>query len=110
MTFKIVQNDTAPPISSRLADSGEVVDLSSVSNVKFHMEDKFSRVVIEDDLTGRVNIVNADLGEVEYAFAARDTANVGSYKGEWQVLYQDGKIETFPSEGKVEIEVVEEIE
>lgn len=110
MTFRIVQNDTAPPISSRLADSGEVVDLSDASNVKFHMEDKFSRVVIDADLTGRVNIVNADLGEVEYVFAQRDTKNVGTFKAEWQVLYDNGTIETFPSEGKVEVEVVEEIE
>lgn len=109
MTFTIVQNDTAPPISSRLTDSGEVVDLSDASNVRFHMEDKFERVVVDDDLTGRVNIVDSGLGEVEYVWGSDDTKNVGSYKAEWQVLYDDGKIETFPSRGKIDIEVTEEI-
>jgi hypothetical protein len=110
MTFTIVQNDTAPPIGSRLADSGEPVDLSNVSNVRFHMEDRFDRVIIEDDLTGRVNIVDASAGEVEYAFTNGDTSDVGKYKGEWQVLYSDGKIETFPSAGKVDIQITEEIQ
>jgi hypothetical protein len=110
MTFTIVQNDTAPPISSRLSDSGEVVDLSNVSNVRFHMEDEFKNLVVDADLTGRVNIVNDDLGVVEYVFKPEDTSDVGSYDGEWQVLYDDGKVETFPSRGKVNIEIVEEIE
>lgn len=109
MTFTIVQNDTAPPISSRLLDDGVPVELGNASNVFFHMEDKFGRVVIEDDLTGRVNIVDAKLGDVEYAFAPGDTSDIGSYAAEWQVLYDDGTIETFPSSGKVDIEVTEEI-
>lgn len=110
MTFTIVQNDTAPPISSRLADSGEPINLNDVSNIEFHMEDRFGRIVVSDDLTGRVNLVDKSAGEVEYTFTNGDLSDVGTYKAEWQVLYNNGKIETFPSSGKVEIEVTEQIE
>lgn len=111
MTFTIVQNDTAPPISSKLTDSNEPVDLSSdVSNVYFHLEDKFDRVVVSDDLTGRVNIVDGVSGEVEYAWRSGDTSDIGSYEAEWQVLYEDGRVETFPSRGKVDVEITEQIE
>lgn len=110
MTFTIVQGDTAPPISSRLSDSGEAVDLTGVSNVRFHLEDKFDRVVISADLTGRVNIVDAASGDVEYVWRPGDTDDIGSYKGEWEVLYEDGTVETFPSRGKVDIEIMEQIE
>lgn len=109
MTFTIVQNDTAPPISSRLADGGHPVDLSDASNVRFHMENKFKETVIDDDLTGRVNIVDTLSGDVEYVFAPGDTSSIGTFKAEWQVLYDDGKIETFPSSGKVTVEITEEI-
>jgi hypothetical protein len=110
MTFTIVQGDTAPPISSRLTDSGEAVNLSNASNVFFHMENRYEKKVIEDDLAGRVNIVDEASGDVEYVWRPGDTDKIGSYEAEWQVLYNDGKIETFPSRGKVEIEITEQIE
>ena len=110
MTFKIRQGDTAPPISSTLADNGGPVDLNNASNVRFHMQDQFERVIVEDDLTGRVNIVDEDLGKVEYVFSTNDTTDVGSYTGEWEVLYDDGRIETFPVDGYVNIEITEQVQ
>lgn len=109
MTFTIVQDDTAPPINSQLTDGGKPIDLSSVSNIHFHMEDNFHRPVLSDDLTGRVNIVDKTLAIVEYAFTNGDTSDIGKYYGEWEILYDDGKIETFPSNDKIEIHVTEQI-
>lgn len=110
MTFKIVQGDTAPPISSKLSDEDEYVNLTNVSNVRFHMQDRFERVVVEDDLTGRVNIVDGQTGKVEYVWSPDDTTDVGLYKAEWEVLYDDGTIETFPTDGYVDIEITEQIQ
>lgn len=110
MTFTIVQNDTAPPYTTRLTDSGDPVDLSNVSNIFFHMEDKYDRVIVSADLTGRVNIVDQSGAEVEYTWRSENTEDVGTYKAEWKVLYNDGKVETFPSSGKDKIEITEEIE
>lgn len=109
MTFRIVQGDTAPPISSKLSDEDGYVDLSNASNIRFHMEDRFQRIQLEDDLTGRVNILNESLGKVEYVWRARDTLDVGTYKAEWEVLYDDGTIETFPTDGYIDIEITEQI-
>lgn len=112
MTFTIVQEDTDPPISSQLTDSGVPIDLSTgINNIRFHMEDKFNRVVISDDLTGRVNIVDESEGEVEYVWQSGDTDTAGTYKAEWQLLYDDGKVgTTFPSRGKITVEIMEQIE
>lgn len=110
MAFTIVQNDTAPPINSRLTDSGEPVNLTDVSNIFFHMEDRYNRVQISDDLTGRVNIVDKTAGEVEYVFKSSDTEDVGTYQAEWEVLYEDGTRETFPSNGMIDIEITSGIE
>lgn len=108
MTFTIVQNDTAPPIESTLRDEGVPIDLTNATNVRFHMEDKYNRVVVEDDVTGRVSVTNHDLARVEYAFAPGDTTDVGDYTAEWEVVYDDGTSETFPTEDKVEIRINEE--
>ena len=110
MTFRIVQNDTAPSITSQLTDGGKPIDLSTASNITFHMEDMFQRSVVSDDLTGRTNIVDPTIGKVEYTWRAEDTDTVGTYSAEWEVLYEDGKVETFPtSDNKITIEVVEGI-
>lgn len=105
MGFSIVQKDTNPPISSRLTDSGEPVNLSNTSNVFFHMEDEYNRVVISDDITGRVNIVDEVGGEVEYVFSESDTDRVGEYEAEWEVLYEDGSRETFPSNRMITVNI-----
>lgn len=109
MTFTIVQNDTAPPITSRLADDRVPVDLSNASNIRFHMKDQYENIVVDDDLTGRVNIVDEASGEVEYAFRPEDVTDIGTYRAEWEVLYDDGTIETFPSSGTITVKITEEI-
>lgn len=107
--FRITQNDTAPPIQSKLTDEGVPIDLSNASNITFNMVDKFSRKVISDDLTGRVNILDEGSGQVEYTWKDGDTSDVGTYDVEWQVLYDDGKVETFPTGFELTVEVVEEV-
>ncbi len=110
MTFTIRQGDTAPPISSRLSDENGYVDLTNASNVRFHMQDEFERVVVEDDITGRVNIVDGSTGHVEYAWSTSDTTRVGSYRAEWEVLYDDGGVETFPVDGYINVEITEQVQ
>lgn len=110
MAFSIVQKDTNPPISSRLTDSGEPVDLSNSSNVFFHMEDEYNRVVISDDITGRVNITDESRGRVEYVFSESDTESVGTYEAEWEVLYDDGTRETFPSNRMITVNITSGIQ
>jgi hypothetical protein len=108
MTFTIVQGDTSPSLSSTLTDGKSPVDISGYNSVEIHIENKYDEVIVTDDETGRVNVVNASSGQVEYVWEQGDTDSIGTYKAEWQVTYSDGSIETFPSDGKVTIEVTEE--
>lgn len=109
MTFKITQNDTSPSLATTLLAEGEPIDLSDATAVRFLMEDRYERLVIDDDLSGSVRFLDASNGEVEYTFSASDTQTVGSYHAEFEVTYNNGSIETFPSNGKIDIEIVEEI-
>lgn len=108
--FEITQSDTATSLVTTLTDSGVPVDISGYNEVRFHMVDGFDAVVIDDDTTGRVNVISDVDGEVEYVFGADDASVVGTYYAEWEVEYGDGSIETFPtSKGKIEIEIIEEL-
>lgn len=112
MTFTITQNDTAPPIESSLRDGSVPIDFSNVSNVRFHMENKYHELVIDDDLAGRVSKVDPNTATVEYVWKddGSDTDTVGVYWAEWEVVYDDGTRETFPTGDKIEVQIVEAIE
>ena len=101
MTFTIVQNDTAPSLISTLRDNNEPIDLTGYSRVNFYVEDRYQRVVIEDDDTGNVGVLDESRGKIEYVFKPEDTTDAGTYYGEWEIIYGDGSIETFPSRGKI---------
>lgn len=109
MTFTITQNDSGISLSSVLTDDNEPVDLTGVSDVSFNMEDQFERVVISDTTQGRVNIVDKSNGVVEYVFGKNETNSVGTYYAEWQVTYSSGFVETFPTNTKLQVDIVEEI-
>lgn len=110
MTFTIVQNDTAPTLVSTLREDEVPIDLSTASNITFYMENKYEEVVIIDDISGDVGVIDATGGEVEYIFTNDQTSDIGTYQAEWQVEYSDGTIETFPSIGKITVEITEEIQ
>lgn len=109
MAFTITQGDTVPPLSSTLTDSGEPVDITGYQEVSFHMEDMYERIVVDDNDTGRVNVIDESTGEVEYVWSSSDTSDIGTYEAEWEVTHSDGSTETFPGNSKIIIEVTEEI-
>jgi len=109
MSFKITQGDSSPSLLTTLSDGGVPVELSNVTNIRFIMEDKYERIHIDDDLQGYVNIVDPSLGQVEYVFQQDDTKQIGTYKAEFEVTYNNGAVETFPTENKITIDIVEEI-
>lgn len=108
MTFTLTQGDSSPSVVSVLSDGG-AIDLSNAKEVRFIMQDKYKRVVINEGLQDSVNIINAANGEVEYIFTSDQTKTVGKYEAEWEVTYQNGAVETFPTKGKIDIEIVEQI-
>lgn len=106
MAFYIKQNDTSPYMLATLKDANEVaVDISDAT-VRFHMRPIGSTTVTVD---AAAVIVDEDNGIVRYEWDAADTATVGSYQAEFEVTYIEGDIETFPNNGYIRVEIIDDI-
>lgn len=99
MAFEIKQNDRRPLFVVVLKDDfGEateaVVNLTTATSAVFNMRaasggaTKITR--------GSASISNAAGGEVTYAWGTADTNTAGAYEGEVEIIWNDGKAETFP--------------
>lgn len=98
MAFEIKQNDRRPLFVVNLADNiGEddeaSVNLTTAGTAYFNMRDSGGSVKVS---RGTCTITDAVSGEVTYAWGTADTNTVGSYEAEVEVLWNDGKAETFP--------------
>ena len=106
MTFYIKQNDTSPKLLATLQNaSGSAIDLTGAS-VRFHMRTISGSSIVVD---AAATIVTALSGIVRYSWTAPDTATIGSYQGEFEVTYADATIETFPNDGYISIEIIDDI-
>lgn len=106
MTFNIKQNDTGPAMLATLQDaSGAAVNLTGAS-VRFHMRSVSGGNPVVD---ASATVVTAASGIVRYNWAAEDTDSVGTYQAEFEVTYADGSIETFPNDGYIAVQIVDDI-
>jgi hypothetical protein len=46
---------------------------------------------------------------VRYDWSADDTDTIGSYQAEFEVTYADASIETFPNDGYIRVEIIDDI-
>ena len=105
MSFFIKQNDTVPSIRVTLKNgSGTAIDLVNAT-VRFHMRTLTGTTKVNSSAA----VVNANTGIVQYNWGGTDTNTIGSYQGEFQVTYPDATIETFPNDGFVHIEILDDI-
>ena len=106
MTFYVKQNDTSPAMLATLQDAnGAAVGIVGAS-VRFHMRTIGSSQVKVD---ATAVIVDAEGGEVRYDWLAADTDTIGSYQAEFEVTYADASIETFPNDGYIRVEIIDDI-
>ena len=106
MTFYIKQNDTVPSIRATLQNgNGDPVDLINAT-VRFHM-----RAIGANNTTvdAAAVVVSAAAGIVQYNWIADDTDTIGSYQAEFEVTYPDSTVETFPNDGYVRVEIIDDI-
>tara|TARA_R110000822_G_scaffold143087_1_gene281346 strand:+ start:1028 stop:1354 length:327 start_codon:yes stop_codon:yes gene_type:complete len=107
MTFYIKQNDTAPGLRATLTDGeNQAVDLTGAS-VRFHMRSIGSNSIIVDSTVYVVPPTTG--GIVQYNWAEADTSSIGSYQAEFEVTYSDSSIETFPNNGYIRVEILDDI-
>lgn len=95
MTFFIKRNDTSPAVEYTLSTDDGVVNLTGAT-VRFYM----GNVVAADAV-----VLNAIGGIVSYDWLPADTATVGFYNAEFEVIYSDGSKETFPNDGYIAVHI-----
>lgn len=100
--FKIKRNDTRPAIQATISASATDV----LTTVVFHMADKTGTLKVA---AGAGTIVQqpstTQAAQVKYQWQSGDTDTNGVYDGEFQVTFNDGRIETYPNEGFLKIQV-----
>lgn len=97
--FHIKRNDTSPAIEMALSTKAGPVDLTGAS-VYFHMANVVSAAAV---------IVDAAQGIVRYNWGVGDTDTEGYHLIEWEVVYSDGKKETFPNDGYSTVKITADI-
>lgn len=104
--FYIKRNDTEPSISSILKNSdGAPVDLAGAT-VKFYMRAVGGTAA---KVSAAATVVDASAGSVKYQLTVGDSDTAGNYYGEFEVTFSDGKIETYPADTYLQIEVIEDL-
>jgi hypothetical protein len=112
MAFILKQGDRRPSFVVALKDDfGEeteaAVDLTTAGTAYFNMRAanggavKISR--------GTATITSAATGVVTYAWGATDTDTAGDYEAELEILWNDGKAETFPNDTYWDVEIVDDV-
>lgn len=106
--FTIKQNDTAPALEGICRDGfGSPVDLTAAT-VVFNMRlAPAGAVKVSAGAMGAVG--SAVLGRQKYSWLAADTDTAGTYEGEIQATFADGRIRTFPPDGYFTIEIVDDV-
>lgn len=91
--FIIKRNDTAPTMEARLIGKSQQPVPLLGATVVFNMRSISGAVVVD---RGAVVVLDGDTGLIRYDWSVNDTARSGSYQGEFEVTFADGKVETFP--------------
>jgi Rib/alpha/Esp surface antigen-like repeat protein len=93
--FIIKKGDRRPSYSVTLTNSsGTAYDITGATGVTFRFKSGTSATI-----SGAGVIVSASAGTVRYDWGASDTQTAGQYSTEVVVTYNDGTLQTFPSDG-----------
>jgi hypothetical protein len=111
MAFTIKQGDRRPLFVVALKDNyGEVdeaaVDLTTAGSALFNMRSSGGAVKIS---RGSAAITTPATGIVTYSWGTADVDTAGSYQAELEIVWNDGKAETFPNDSYWDVEFVDDI-
>jgi hypothetical protein len=106
MAFTIKKGDTSPFLVASLKDASETaVDLTGAT-VVFNMADLDDNLVVTN---GSCTILNEDQGRIKYEWQTADTVNDGVFRGEFQVTYVNGDVETFPNASYFRVRILDDL-
>jgi hypothetical protein len=111
MPFEIKQNDLSPSFVVSLKDDfGEpteaAVNLTAAGTVFFNMRLVDGAVKIA---RGTASITGTVTGEVTYNWVGTDTDTAGDYEAEVEIVWNNGKPETFPNGGYFAVSIIDDI-
>lgn len=103
------QNDTRPSLFRSLGQTvnavASYIPLTAASKVTMYFRNANNTYV----MTGSCTIASAAGGVVRHDWVAAESATVGIYSAEFEILWNDGGIETVPNSGYFAIEFVDDI-
>lgn len=99
MTITIKRNDTRINLRAVLSNESGPVNLTGCS-VRFLMS---KRGFLKIDRQAEIR--EAQNGQVWFVFEKGDTSEVGGFQAEFEVTFSDGRIETFPNNGYILINI-----
>ncbi len=106
--FTIKRNDRLPSLAATLTDAlGAPVDLTSTL-VRFIMAAGAGTGTVA--VNAPAVVVNSSGGTVRYDWAAGDTATSGTFNGEFEVTFPNGKKQTFPSANYITIQIFNDLD
>ena len=111
--FAIKRNDVLPLLKIILKDINDnPVDLTTATGVKFHMREENTGTLKIEDVAGGIDS-NPQTGRVSYSWRAteqnKDTDTSGFFLGEFEVTWTGGAVQTFPGQGYISIEIVDDL-
>lgn len=92
-TFRFKRGDTRPILQATLRDLNGSIDLTTAVVVKLLLKTADGVTAV----TGNCTIVDAPNGKVTYTWVSPNTSVPGVYRGEFEITWGTGLIETVPS-------------
>jgi transcriptional/translational regulatory protein YebC/TACO1 len=103
VTITIKRNDTRDAIKATLSNESGPVNLTGAT-VRFLMSRRGSIKV-----NRQAQIQDTVAGIVWMVFEQGDTDEQGLFQAEFEVSFSDGRIETFPSDGFILIDIINDL-
>jgi hypothetical protein len=101
------QNDLEPEVRSTLQNAdGSAINLTGATAVYFLMRPVSGGTTIRTTAT----VVNAATGIVSYDWTSGDTATVGSYYQEWEIMWPSSRPQTVPNDSYNTIVIVDDLD
>lgn len=93
--FTIKQGDTRPGMTAQLKDNEVPIDLTAATSVTFKMApDAGGSLTVDSPCV----FIDRDTGIVMYEWTTGDTATVGFYNIEFEIVWADLGVETVPND------------